>query len=253
MEGGIFMGLVEGKYALVTGGASGIGYKTAETFAREGATGILIADQNEPGGMRAAERLSAEFPGCKFLFAKTDVTSEEDVKRTFDMALNCFDRLDILVNCAGVCRVVSIEDLSGAEFERTLAINLKGTFLCSKLALVQMKKQKSGRIINLTSQAGKAGGITVGVDYASSKGAVITLTKSFAKALAPFEVTVNSVAPGLVDTEMTKSFGYDPKTVPLGRIGTPGEVADCILFLASHMARYVTGACIDVNGGISMW
>ncbi len=247
------MGLVEGKFALITGGASGIGRCTAETFGREGASGVYLVDVNEQGAMYAVEELSKLFPNCRYLYKKTDITKENEVDDAFSEMLREFGRIDILVNSAGVCRNVFIEDLTADAFDRTMAINVKGTFLFSKKALIEMKKQRAGRIINLASQAGKAGGINAGVDYASSKGAILTMTKSFAKSLAPFGATVNSVAPGLVATEMTTTFGYDPKTVPLGHIGTASEVADCILFLASELSRYVTGACIDVNGGISMW
>ena len=131
-------------------------------------------------------------------------------------------------------------------------VNLRSAFLFSREALKMMEAQRYGRIINMASQAGKSGGITVGVDYAVSKAGILNLTKSLAKQAAPFNVTVNSVAPGLIATAMTTTFGYDPETVPLKRIGTPEEVADAVLFVASDLSRYVTGSCIDVNGGILM-
>lgn len=115
------------------------------------------------------------------------------------------------------------------------------------------KLQKSGKIINISSQGAKLGGVVAGMDYVSSKGGVLSLTKGFAKAGAPFNINVNCVAPGLIATEMSKDFGFKAEWIPLGRIGTSEEVADVILFLASEMSRYVAGACIDINGGMSMW
>jgi 3-oxoacyl-[acyl-carrier protein] reductase len=105
----------------------------------------------------------------------------------------------------------------------------------------------------MASQAGKSGGVMIGLDYSTSKGGLLTLTRSLAKIAAPYNITVNSVAPGFVNTDMTASFGYDPASVPLGRIAVPEEIADVVLFAASDLSRYMTGACLDVNGGISMW
>lgn len=138
-------------------------------------------------------------------------------------------------------------------WDLTMNVNLKGPFLFAREALRLMKPQKSGRIINIASQAGKIGGLIVGMDYSSSKSGLLCLTKSLAKNAAAYSVTVNSIAPGLIATEMTTTFGYDPETIPLKRVGTPEEVADVALFLASDLSRYITGACIDVNGGMSMW
>ena len=132
-------------------------------------------------------------------------------------------------------------------------VNLKGPFLFAREALRLMKPKKYGRIINIASQAGKIGGLIVGMDYSSSKAGLLCLTKSLAKNGAEYGITVNSVAPGLINTEMTTTFDYDPETIPLKRVGTPEEVADVVLFLASDLSRYVTGACIDVNGGMTMW
>ena len=161
--------------------------------------------------------------------------------------------LDILVNNAGVCGIISMDEITSERWDRTYSINVKGTFLFSREAMKIMKTQRYGRIVNMASQAGKVGGVMVGMDYSSSKGAVLTLTKSLAKEGAPYNVTVNSVVPGLIGTNMTESFGYDRATVPIGRIGTPDEVAGVVLFAASDLSRYMTGACLDVNGGMSMW
>ena len=174
------------------------------------------------------------------------------LKNAFEVFRKECGRLDILLNCAGISKPVGIYDLDMRMWDITMAVNLKGTFMFSREALKIMEKQKSGRIINMASQAGKSGGIMIGADYSASKGGIITLTRTFAKAAAASGVTVNSVAPGLIATEMTKAYNYDPATVPLNRIGTPGEVADVCLFIASDLSRYITGACLDVNGGILM-
>ena len=246
------MGLLDGKSAILTGAAKGIGKACAETFAKQGAAFLLIADMDIERAQETANEISRTYP-AQCIAVKADVSNEADVQNVFKTFLEKTSRLDILLNCAGICKNVKINDLDMRMWDLTLAINLKGTFLFSREALKIMQKQKSGHIINMASQAGKSGGIMIGADYSASKGAILTLTKTLAKAAAADSVTVNSVAPGLIATEMTQSLNYDPETVPLKRIGTAEEVADACLFLASDLSRYITGACIDVNGGISMW
>jgi 3-oxoacyl-[acyl-carrier protein] reductase len=149
--------------------------------------------------------------------------------------------------------VGSVEEIGEAEWDKTMNINLRGTYLCSREALAIMKPKKYGKIVNLSSISGRIGGIATGINYATSKGGILTLTMSLAKDAGPFNITVNGVAPGFIDTEMTKNFThFKVETVPLGRIGKPGDVADVILFLASDRSRYVTGVTIDVNGGVFM-
>lgn len=246
------MDLLNDKIAVITGAAKGIGAATALCFARGRAKGIAVIDLDMEIADMTAEEITQK-TGCECIAIKANVACEEDVNHVFDVALNRFGTIDILVNSAGICRIVSMDDVTMEEWDRTMDINLKGTFLFSRSALKIMKQKKSGKIVNVASQAGKIGGLIVGPDYPASKAAVICLTKSLAKAAAPFNINVNSVAPGLIATEMTRSFGYDSASVPLGRIGTSEEVADVILFLASDMSRYITGACIDVNGGMTMW
>jgi 3-oxoacyl-[acyl-carrier protein] reductase len=245
------MKLTEGKIALVTGGARGIGAAVSGRFAAEGAAGIVIADVDFDKACITADEITAE-TGCTTLPIKVDISNESDVNNLLEATIKRFGTLDILVNNAGICRIVPMDELSMEQWDRTMDINLKGTFLCSRAALKIMRGRKSGRIVNVASQAGKNGGIMVNPDYAASKAAVICLTKSLAKASAPYNITVNSVAPGFIATDMTRDFGYDSAAVPLGRIGSAEEVADVILFLASDLSRYVTGACIDINGGMTM-
>jgi len=244
--------LLKGKTAVITGGAKGIGAAAALRFAEEGATGAAIVDIDLEAAVRTAKEIS-EKTGCKCIAVKANVALEEDVKNVFDVVIKKFGTVDIMVNSAGICKIIDMNDITMEQWDRTMNINLKGTFLFSREALKIMKPKKDGKIINVASQAGKIGGLIVGPDYPASKAGVICLTKSLAKSSASFNINVNSVAPGLIGTEMTKDFGYDSNTVPLGRIGTPEEVADVILFLASELSRYITGACIDVNGGMTMW
>lgn len=243
--------LLKGKNLIVTGGASGIGAACVKRFAEEGANYVLIVDINLEAAEKVAQEISQQ-TGAKIGTVKANVTLEEDIKRVFDVFRENCDTLHVLLNCAGISNTKHIDEITCEQWDRTMNVNLRSAFLFSREALKMMEAQRYGRIINMASQAGKSGGITVGVDYAVSKAGILNLTKSLAKQAAPYSVTVNSVAPGLIATAMTTTFGYDPETVPLKRIGTPEEVADAVLFVASDLSRYVTGSCIDVNGGILM-
>ena len=240
------------KVAILTGAAGGIGGATALAFAREGARGVVIADVNEDSARAFLQRIPQEIADV-FRFVRTDVGSPQDIDELFRRTLSEFSRLDVLVNCAGICPVAPPEDISVAQWDKVMSINLRGTFLGCRAALGIMKKQRGGAIVNVSSISGRIGGIAAGVDYSASKGAIIALTMSLAKAGGPFGINVNAVAPGFIRTEMTKDFThFDPATVPMRRIGEPEDVADVIVFLASRRARYITGETIDVNGGVYM-
>ena len=240
------------KVVMITGAAGGIGAATACAIAREGAKGLVIADVNECSGLALVEKISRE-TSCTCRFVKTDIGNPAEIEDLFRKTLGDFSRLDVLVNCAGVCPVLPPEDITIGGWDRVMAINLRGTFLCCRNALGIMKSQRSGAIVNVSSISGRIGGIATGVDYAASKGAIIALTMSLAKAGGPFGINVNAVAPGFIRTEMTKDFThFDPATVPLRRIGEPDDVADVIVFLAGRKSRYITGETIDVNGGVYM-
>jgi Dehydrogenases with different specificities (related to short-chain alcohol dehydrogenases) len=246
------MNEIKGKYAIITGGAGGIGASTAETFASEGAAGIVIADINGNKAYDTCGKIESD-TGCKCVPIKTDVSLSSDIKSLFDEALDEFGTVDILVNCAGICPVGSIEEISEDKWDQVMDINLRGTYLCSREALFIMKKKRYGKIVNLSSISGRIGGIATGINYAASKGGILTLTMSLAKAAGPYNINVNCVAPGFIDTEMTKDFThFKVETVPMARIGKPDDVADVILFLASDRSRYVTGVTIDINGGVFM-
>ena len=244
------MGLLNGRSAMITGAASGIGAAIAKTFAQNGCSRLVLVDLNADMMTEKAQEIERE-TGTECIAVRADVSSEQDVAQVFEQIKDA--GLDILVNSAGICRIVSIDDLQMKAWDLTMNVNLKGPFLFAREALKMMKLKKYGRIINIASQAGKIGGLTAGADYSASKAGLLCLTKTLAKNSAVYGVTVNSIAPGLIATEMTNTFGYDPETIPLRRVGTPKEVADVALFLASDLSRYITGACIDVNGGLTMW
>ena len=246
------MDILKGKTAIITGAASGIGEAIAVSFARQGSSQIALVDIDEKGAVKLAERLKEEF-GCEGIPIKASVSSEEDVKNCFSIAGKRMGHLDILVNNAGVGGVIDMDDITKERWNRTYDINVWGSFMFARHAIGLMKQNRYGRIVNMASQAGKIGGLMIGMDYSTSKGAVLTLTKSLAKVCAEYGITVNSVAPGLIATHMTDTFDYDPQVVPLKRIGTSEEVADVVVFAASDLSRYITGACFDVNGGMSMW
>lgn len=239
------------KACIVTGGGAGIGRAISLAFAREGSD-VAVWDLNGSNATEVAETISRM--GGRSLAEKMDVTKWKEVAASVQKVLEEFGRIDILVNNAGICQVGSIEHMEEEDWDRILDVNLKGVFLCSKAVMVIMKRQRSGKIINMGSVSGKTGGFAVGAHYAASKAAVICFTKSLAKELAPYGVNVNAIAPGVVETEMTRMItGGDWRgyldTIPLGRIGSPDDVAKVAVFLASDNAAYLTGEIIDVNGG----
>ncbi len=190
-------------------------------------------------------------PAAKFEVVRADIGDPDSVVQAFKNVKRSFSRLDILVNCAGICTTSSIEELTVPQWDRVMAINLRGTFLCSREAMGLMTS--GGKIVNISSISGRIGGIATGMDYAASKGGIIALTMSLAKAGGPKGIIVNAVAPGFIKTEMTRGMShFDPRSVPLNRIGEPEDVADVIVFLASEGARYITGEIINVNGGWNM-
>jgi len=246
------MNELKDKYAIITGASGGIGAATAFAFAREGASGIIIADIDRKRAESVVNEIVGE-TGIKCEFVETNIGKSEDVKKLFKTCIDYFARLDILVNCAGICNTFQIEEIDELQWDRLMSINLRGTYLCCREAFSIMKKQQSGKIVNISSISGRVGGIATGIDYATSKGGIIALTMSFAKAAGPYDINVNAVAPGFIDTEMTRDFThFNPETVPLRRSGKPEDVADVITFLASDKSRYITGVTIDVNGGMFM-
>lgn len=245
---------LQGKIVLITGGASGIGRETALLMGAKGAE-IILADIQEKAGAAAVGAVQASRASARFL--KYDALDMSQVRGLVDKVISIFGRIDILINCAGICPLARVPDLVSDEWDRVMAVNLKSTFFASQEALRHMCAARSGKIINVASAAGKTGGAAVGAHYAASKAGVICLTKTLAAYAAPFGVNVNCVCPGPTKTPMTDAWGETINRamagkIPFGRYGRPAEVAEAILFLASDKAAYITGEILDVNGGLIM-
>ena len=244
---------LKGRVALVTGASQGIGRACALELARAGATVALAARNREK--LAGVEAEIAQAGGAAASFAM-DVSSEESIKAGMKEALARFGKIDILVNNAGITRDQLVLRLKRADWEAVLAVNLTGAFLCIQQALGTMLKQRWGRIINIASINGQAGQPGQS-NYAASKAGLVGLTLSVAREVASRNITCNAVAPGYVETEMTAGLTPELKEkmmslVPLGRAGTPDDVAHAVLFLASEEASYITGHVLNVNGGALM-
>lgn len=252
--------LLPDKIALVTGAGGGIGRATALRFAREGAK-LVISDLNEEGLAATAQQITAA--GGQVAQVTGDVSQRADVQQMVNAALTEFDRLDILINNAGIARdglTTRLKDndvklMSDEQWNAVMDVNLKGTWLCAQLAAVPMIKQKSGRIVNTASVA--ALGNIGQANYAASKAGVIGLTKTLALEWARYGIAVNAVAPGAVKTDMTaaipeKIMDALLQKIPYGRLAEPDEVAAVHLFLASDLASYLTGQVIFVDGGLTV-
>jgi 3-oxoacyl-[acyl-carrier protein] reductase len=241
--------------AVITGGGQGIGKAMAEQFAAEGAS-IMIGDIDPNVGQSTAEEIAAVASG-KIGFIKADVKKRDEIFHLVESTQQEFGKVDILVNNAGICSLTGIEEMTEQEWDDMLNINLRGVFFCSQAVTPIMKLQKAGTILNMASLAGKVGGVVVGPHYAASKAGVICLTKSFAKALAPYGVRVNAISPGPIETAMTADWPADmranfAKQTPLGRIAQAEDISEAALFLVSDGARHITGEILDVNGGLIM-
>lgn len=240
---------LEGQVAIVTGGGGGIGKSTCLAFAKEGAD-IVISEVNLANAEAASAEITALGRQCRVI--ETDVADGDSVRKMVQETLDTFGRIDILVNNAGIFSYTRIDACTEAEWDRMMAVNLKGPFLCSQAVMETMKTQRSGRIINLGSLAGQVGGLVASAPYSASKAGVMCLTKSLARVLGEYGITVNSIAPGVAATEMAKNHPDMTDQIPLGRVADASEIASAILFLASEEGQYVTGATLDVNGGIRM-
>jgi len=245
--------MLKGKTAIITGSGRGIGKAIALAMAQQGAN-IVINDVN----MESAQEVVAEIEamGRQAIAVKADVTAEEQVEAMVQACIDRFGKLDILVNNAGIIQTVPVTEINGKDWDRVMEVNLKGVFLCCKAALTPMKAQRSGKIVNIASVAGKRGGGLLGNScYSASKGGVIAFTKSVARESGPFGINVNAVTPAFTDTEMTRSIDPEKKEfiikmLPLGRVGQPSDIAGAVCFLASSMSDYMTGEIMDVDGGL---
>lgn len=242
--------MLSGKVVLVTGASRGIGRAAALLAAENHATVIINYNNSEEEATELVSLIRGK--GLQASMIKADVTSENDIKNMFEYARRNYSSLDVLVNNAGIMKN-SLLMLSNTDlFDQTINVNLKGMFLCSRHAASIMRKQKSGRIINISSIAGLNGdaGQTV---YSASKAAVVGFTKSAAKELGMYNITVNAIAPGLIDTDMLRVVKPEIKekmlsNTALGRLGTPEDIAKVVLFLSSDLADYISGEVIVVDG-----
>jgi 3-oxoacyl-[acyl-carrier protein] reductase len=241
---------LSGKVAVVTGASRGIGRRTALTLAEAGATVVLTSRGD--AAQAVADEVAAA--GGTALALAADVADGDAVQRVIETTTSRFGRLDILVNNAGITRDQLLLRMKRDDWDAVVATNLTGTFLCTQAVLKTMLKQRSGRIISISSVVGQSGnpGQT---NYAATKAGIIGFSKALAREVASRSITVNVVAPGLIDTDMTRDISSDAQAnwasaIPLGRLGTPEDVAAAVCFLASDAAGYITGQVLAVNGGM---
>ena len=246
------MAELTGRVGLVTGAGRGMGRASAERIAADGAR-VVVNDLDETRAAEVADRLVSE--GAEAIGVAADVSDAADVSRLVDTAREAFGDVDILVNNAGVLRRTGILDLGEDEWDLVLDVNLKGTYLCTRAVLPAMKAAGWGRVVNISSSAGRSVSTLGGPHYTTAKAAVLGFTRAVAREMAPFGITLNAVCPGLVKTEMVNEVITAAQTqayadsFPIKRLAEPQEVAELVAFLASDRAAYITGASLDINGG----
>lgn len=236
---------IKGKVALVTGGSRGIGRAIAVALAENGATVAVNYHKNQEAAEETCEAIQKS--GGKAVSIQADVSSSPEVSRMVQEAEEALGTIQILINNAGVVHKDTLENLTEADWDRVMAINLKSAFLVTQAVLPGMRKKQWGRIINLSSVAAQTGGVT-GPIYVASKAGILGLTHSYASLLVKEGITANTIAPALIETDMvTKDLKASPDPIPMGRFGTVEEVADVAVMLAKN--GYITGQTINVNGG----
>lgn len=248
------MGDLSGKVAVVTGGSRGIGQAIALELARRGAAVVVNYRSNQAAAQEVVAEIEAM--GGRALAVQADVSQWEDAARLVEAATEAFGQVDILVNNAGVTRDTLLMRMSEEDWEVVLRTNLQGAFHCIKAVARGMVRRRFGRIINITSVAGLAGNVGQ-ANYCAAKAGLIGLTKAVAKELGPRNITVNAVAPGFVETDMTADLPQELKDAairmtPLGRPGKPEDIAKAVAFLASEDAAFITGQVLSVDGGMVM-
>jgi 3-oxoacyl-[acyl-carrier protein] reductase len=244
--------MLEGKAAIITGGAGGLGRSMAETFLRAGAS-VLLSDLNDVALREVVGELQSF---GKVVHLAGDVSVEADVQRTVDRCVAEFGTVDILVNNAGITRDATMRKMPLSDFQAVLNVHLVGAWLGTRTVAAVMREKQSGSIINMSSISGKIGNVGQ-TNYSAAKAGMVGLTKASAKELAHLGVRVNAIQPGLIRTAMTAGLREDlwerkVAAIPMGRAGEPSEVADVALFLASDLSSYLTGAVLEVTGGRDM-
>lgn len=248
---------LKNKVTVVTGGSRGLGRAIALALAAEGAHVVVNYRRDEEEAARTVARIEAE---CRVRTAAiaADVAAEEDVRRLFDQAEELLGPVDVVINNAGVWPTALVRDMTATQWRKTLDVNLTGPFLvCREAVRRWLAAATPGRIVNVSSQAAFRGSTTGHADYASAKAGLVSLTVSLAREVASHGIAVNAVAPGMMETDMARdalesSRDEYLKRIPLGRIGDPAEIAAVVVFLASPAASYMTGATVDVTGGMLM-
>jgi NAD(P)-dependent dehydrogenase (short-subunit alcohol dehydrogenase family) len=246
---------LQDRVAIVTGGANGIGEAYSRGLAEEGAS-VVVADVDDKRGKKITGDI--EKSGGKSIFVHTDVSRKQDAENMIEAAVDGFGSVDVLVNNAGILFTAPIEETTEEMWDKLLAVNVKGLFFCSQAAVAEMKKRKSGKIVNISSIAaiGAQAGICA---YSSTKGAVLTITKVFALELAPYNIQVNAVLPGTTNTGMAKAAMANPdwtrqitEGIPMKRLGETRDLLGAVLYFASSDSDYCTGQTLIVDGGYSM-
>ncbi len=245
---------LKGRVSIVTGAARGIGKAIALALIREGAK-VAIIDFDEGGTIALKDQIV--MGQGEAIAILCDVSKSAEVRAMVDQVMRAFGRIDILVNNAGIIRRGTIDTVTEEDWDRVIEVNLKGTFNCCRAVVETMKKQRYGKIINVSSIAGKMGDITSAPGYGPSKAGIDALTKTLARQLASYGINVNGVAPHAIETEMSAQWSEERRkeiiaSIPLGRLGKPEDVAEAVLFLASDQASFITGEILDVNGGALM-
>ena len=245
---------VNNKNVIITGAAGGIGRAAALAFAKEG-FGVLINYHTSENAALALCREINEENGRAVCF-RADVSARSEVDEMTDFARRELGRIGVLINNAGIAQQKMFCDITEQDFDRMMGVTVKGAFNCIQAALPDMVHEKSGKIINVSSMWGVCGA-SCEVHYSAAKSALIGLTKALARELAPSNIQVNCIAPGVIDTKMNASLGEETLELlkeesPMGRFGTPDDIANAVLFLASDLSSYITGDVVDVNGGLYM-
>ena len=244
------MGLLDGRSAVVTGAAQGIGYDIARVFTENGAS-VVIADMNGDAAAEAAGKLTAA--GGTASAIQTDVTDPDQVQAAVQAAVDRYGSLDIMINNAGITRDATMRKMSEDDFGAVIDVHLKGTWLGTRAASLVMREQKRGAIVNISSISGKVG-MAGQTNYSAAKAGIVGLTKAASKELAYLGVRVNAGQPGLIRTALTEVLRPDVwesklKEIPMGRAGEPEEVANVVMFLASDLSSYMTGCTLEIAGG----